>query len=41
MVRVVSALQQIITELSGVVSEESKIMASTIIAFNLMKENGK
>jgi hypothetical protein len=41
MVRVVSAVQQIITELSGAVSEESKILAITRIVFNLMKENGK
>jgi hypothetical protein len=39
MVRIVSAVQQIMTELSGAVSEESKILAITKIVFNLMKEN--
>jgi hypothetical protein len=41
MVRVVSAVQQIMTELSGAVSEEAKILAITTIVFNLMKENGQ
>jgi hypothetical protein len=39
--KVVSAAQQIMTELSGAVSEEAKILAITRIVFNLMKENGK
>jgi hypothetical protein len=41
MVRVVSAVQQIMTELSGAVSKEAKILAITRIVFNLMKENGQ
>jgi hypothetical protein len=41
MVRVVSAVQQIMTEVSGAVSEEAKILAITRIVFNLMKENGQ
>jgi hypothetical protein len=41
MVRVVSAAQQIMTELSGAVSEEVKLLAITKTVFNLMKDNGK
>jgi hypothetical protein len=41
MVRAVSAVQQIMTELSGAVSEQSKILAITRIVFNLMEENDK
>jgi hypothetical protein len=41
MVRVVSAVQQIMTELSGAVLKESKILTITRILFNPMKENGK
>jgi hypothetical protein len=41
MVRVVSAVQQIMTELGGAVSEEAKILAITRIVFNLMKDNGR
>jgi hypothetical protein len=39
-VRVVTVVQQIMTELTGAVSEEEKIMAITRIVFNLMKRNG-
>jgi hypothetical protein len=39
-VRVVTVVQQIMTELSGAVSEEDKIMAITRIVLNLMKNNG-
>jgi hypothetical protein len=41
MFRVVSALQQIMTELSGAVFEEAKIWSITKIVFNLMNDNGK
>jgi hypothetical protein len=41
MVRVVSAVQQIMTELSGTVSEEAKILAIIKIVLNFMKDNGK
>jgi hypothetical protein len=37
MFRAVSAVQQIMTELSGAACEESKILAITKIVFNLMK----
>jgi hypothetical protein len=38
--RVVTVVQQIMTELSGAVSEEDKLSAITNIVFNLMKQNG-
>jgi hypothetical protein len=38
--KVISAVQQIMTELSGAVSEEGKIVAITKIVLKLMKENG-
>jgi hypothetical protein len=40
-VRVVTVVQQIMTELSDAVSEEDKIMAITRIVLNLMKNNGQ
>jgi hypothetical protein len=40
MFRVVTVVQQIMTEFNGAVSEEAKIMAITKIVFNLMKQNG-
>jgi hypothetical protein len=39
MVRVVTVVQQIMTELSGSVSEEEKIVPITKIVLNLMKNN--
>jgi hypothetical protein len=41
MFRVVTAVQQIITEFSGAVSEEQNILAITKIVLNLMKQNGQ
>jgi hypothetical protein len=41
MFRVVTAVQQIMTEFSGAVSEEQKILAITKIVLNLMKQNGQ
>jgi hypothetical protein len=41
MLRALTAVQQIMTELKGAVSEEDKIFAITKIVINLMKENGK
>jgi hypothetical protein len=38
MMRVVTVVQQIMTELSGAVSEEDKIVAITKIVSNLMKQ---
>jgi hypothetical protein len=40
MLRVVTVVQQIMTEFNGGVSEEDKIVAITKIALNLMKQNG-
>jgi hypothetical protein len=40
MLRVVTALQQIMTEFNGAVSEEDKIVAITKIVLNLMNQNG-
>jgi hypothetical protein len=40
MLRVVTALRQIMTELNGAVSEEDKIVAITKIVPNLMKQEG-
>jgi hypothetical protein len=41
MLRALTVVQQIMTELKGAVSEEAKIFAITKIVINLMKENGK
>jgi hypothetical protein len=41
MFRVVSTVQQIMTELSGAVSEEANIIAIARNVRNLMKVNGK
>jgi hypothetical protein len=40
MLRVVTVVQQIVTEFSGAVSEEDKIVAITKIVLNLMKQDG-
>jgi hypothetical protein len=40
MLKVVTVVQQIMTEFNGVVSEEDKIVAITKIVLNLMKQNG-
>jgi hypothetical protein len=40
MLRVVTAVQQIMTEFNGAVSEEDKIVAITKIVLNLMKQDG-
>jgi hypothetical protein len=40
MLRVVTIVQQIMTEFNGAVSEEEKIVAITKIVLNLMKQNG-
>ena len=40
MLRVVTVVQQIMTEVSGAVSEEDKIMVITKIVLSLMKQNG-
>jgi methionine-rich copper-binding protein CopC len=40
MLRVVTAVQQIMTEFNGAVSEEDKIVAITKTVLNLMKQNG-
>jgi hypothetical protein len=40
MLRVVTVVQQIMTEFNGAVSEEDKIVAITKIVLNLMKQNG-
>jgi hypothetical protein len=40
MFRVVSVVQQIMTEFNGAASEEAKIMAITKIVLNLLKQNG-
>jgi hypothetical protein len=39
MLRVVTVVQQIMTEVNGAVSEEDKIVAITKIVLNLMKQN--
>jgi hypothetical protein len=41
MLRVVTVVQQIMTEFSGAVSEEDKIVAITKIVLNLMKQDGQ
>jgi hypothetical protein len=38
--RVVTVVQQIVTEFNGAVSEEDKIVAITKIVLNLMKQDG-
>jgi hypothetical protein len=40
MLRVVTAVQQIMTETNGAVSEEDKIVAITKIVLYLMKQDG-
>jgi hypothetical protein len=40
MLRVVTVVQQIMTEFNGAVSKEDKIVAITRIVLNLMKQNG-
>jgi hypothetical protein len=40
MLRVVTVVQQIMTEFNGVVSEEDKIVAITKSVLNLMNQNG-
>jgi hypothetical protein len=40
MLRVVTVVQQIMTEINGAVSEEEKIVAITKIVLNLMKQDG-
>jgi hypothetical protein len=40
MFKVAAIVQQIMTELNGAVTEETKIMAITKIVLNLMKESG-
>jgi hypothetical protein len=39
MLRIVTAVQQFMTEFNGTVSEEEKILAITKIVSNLMKQN--
>jgi hypothetical protein len=42
MLKVVATIfQQIMTELSGAESEDDRIMATTKIVVNLMKQNGR
>jgi hypothetical protein len=41
MVRVVTAVQQIMTEFNGAVSDIDKIVAITTIVLNLMNQNGQ
>jgi hypothetical protein len=41
MLRVVTAVQQIMTEFSGAISEEDKIVAIIKIVLNLMKQDGR
>jgi hypothetical protein len=41
MLRAITVVQQIMTELSGAVSEEDKIVAITKTVLNLMKQNGR
>jgi hypothetical protein len=40
MLRVVTAVQQFMTDFNGAVSEEDKIVAITKIVLNLMKQDG-
>jgi hypothetical protein len=40
MVRVVTAVQQIMTEFNGAVSDKDKRVTITKIVINLMKQNG-
>jgi hypothetical protein len=40
MFRVITAVQQIMTEFNGAVSEEAKVVAITKIVLSLMKQNG-
>jgi hypothetical protein len=40
MLRVVTVVKQIMTELNGAVSEEEKIVAITEIVLNLLNQNG-
>jgi hypothetical protein len=40
MFRVITAVQQIMTEFNGAVSEEAKVVAITNIVLSLMKKNG-
>jgi hypothetical protein len=40
MLKVVTAVQQSMTEFNGAVSEENKIVAITKIVLNLMKQDG-
>jgi hypothetical protein len=40
MLRVVTVVQQIMTEFNGAVSEEDKIVTITKIVLNLMNQNG-
>jgi hypothetical protein len=40
MLRAVTVVQQIMTEIGGAVSEQEKIMVFTKIILNLMKQNG-
>jgi hypothetical protein len=40
MVKVVTAVQQIMTEFNGAVSDKDKIVAITTILLNLIKQNG-
>jgi hypothetical protein len=41
MLRVVTAVQEIMTEFNGAVSEEDKRVAITKIVLNLMKQDGQ
>jgi hypothetical protein len=40
MLKVITIVQQIMTEFSGAVSKEDKIVAITKIVLNLMEQNG-
>jgi hypothetical protein len=40
MVRAVTAVQQIMTEFNGAVSDKDKILPITAVVLNLMKQNG-
>jgi hypothetical protein len=41
MIRVITIVQQIMTELKGAVSEEAKLLAITKIVVKLMNKDGK
>jgi hypothetical protein len=41
MLRAITVVQQIMTELSGAVSKEDKIVAITQIMLDLMEQNGQ